>query len=119
MTGGFGKWGLGTEGTPGQLKSSVGAGTVHVRLRDPDQRDEAERVLGRVMAAPVQRDADAFGLTVRVGTEGSQSGAAEQASRALAELAAAGVVVDDFSLGQPTLDEVFMALTDTVKEPVA
>src|SRR6185312_8468116 len=50
------------EGTPGQLKSSVGAGTVHLRLRDPDQRDEAERVLGRVMAAPVQRDSDAFSL---------------------------------------------------------
>ncbi|GAA1040351.1 daunorubicin resistance protein DrrA family ABC transporter ATP-binding protein [Virgisporangium ochraceum] len=100
------------EGTPGQLKSSVGAGTVHLRLRNPDQRDAAEEVLARVMAAPVQRDADAVGLTVRVGTGGSEFGAAEQASRALSELAAAGIVVDDFSLGQPSLDEVFMALTD-------
>ncbi len=31
------------EGTPGQLKSSVGLGTLHVRLLDPDQRDEAEQ----------------------------------------------------------------------------
>jgi ABC-2 type transport system ATP-binding protein len=117
------------EGTPGQLKSSVGAGTVHLRLRDAGRREEAERVLGRVMAAPVQRDADAVGLTVRVGTAttngsangGSDFGAAEQASRALSELAAAGIVVDDFSLGQPSLDEVFMALTDrvTTKESVA
>jgi ABC-2 type transport system ATP-binding protein len=38
--------------------------------------------------------------------------AAEQASRALADLAAAGITVDNFSLGQPTLDEVFLALTD-------
>ena len=29
-----------------------------------------------------------------------------------AELARAGIVVDDFSLGQPSLDEVFLALTD-------
>jgi ABC-2 type transport system ATP-binding protein len=101
------------EGTPGQLKSSVGAGTVHVRLRNPDQRDDAEVLLGRVMAAPVQRDADAFGLTVRVGNGDNDFGAAEQASRALGELAAAGIVVDDFSLGQPSLDEVFMALTDS------
>ncbi len=112
------------EGTPGQLKSSVGAGTVHLRLRNPDQRVDAEEVLGRVMAAPVQRDADSFGLSVRVGTArvglssseatgGNDFGAAEQASRALAELAAAGIVVDDFSLGQPSLDEVFMALTDS------
>jgi ABC-2 type transport system ATP-binding protein len=101
------------EGTPGQLKSSVGAGTVHVRLRDADRREEAERVLGRVLAAPVQRDADAVGLTVRVGTDGgSDFGAAEQAARALSELAVAGIVIDDFALGQPSLDEVFMALTD-------
>ncbi len=33
------------EGTPGELKSSIGAGTVNVRLRDPRQRPEAERVL--------------------------------------------------------------------------
>jgi ABC-2 type transport system ATP-binding protein len=107
------------EGTPGQLKSSVGAGTVHLRLRDPGQRDEAERVLAYVMAAPVQRDPDPVAITVRVGTEGSDFGAAEQASRALAELAANGIVVDDFSLGQPSLDEVFMALTDRPKESVA
>src|SRR5919199_961288 len=34
------------------------------------------------------------------------------ASRALAELARAGITVDNFALGQPTLDEVFLALTD-------
>ena len=33
------------EGTPGELKSSIGSGTVHLRLRDPGQRPEAERVL--------------------------------------------------------------------------
>jgi ABC-2 type transport system ATP-binding protein len=104
------------EGTPGQLKSSVGAGTVHLRLRDSAQRDEAERVLAYVMAARVQREPDPVALTVRVGTGGSDFGAAEQASRALAELAANGIVVDDFSLGQPSLDEVFMALTDRPKE---
>jgi ABC-2 type transport system ATP-binding protein len=101
------------EGTPGELKSSVGAGTVHLRLRDPDQRDEAERVLAHAMSAPVHRDPDPVALTVRVGGKGSDFGAAEQAGRALSELAAAGIVVNDFSLGQPSLDEVFMALTDT------
>ena len=38
-------------------------------------------------------------------------GAAEQAGRALAELARGGITVDNFSLGQPSLDEVFLALT--------
>src|SRR3954452_5596926 len=34
------------EGTPGQLKASVGEGALHVRLLDPDQREQAARILG-------------------------------------------------------------------------
>ena len=100
------------EGTPGELKSSVGAGTVHVRLRDPRQRPETERLLAKILDATVQLDADPVALTALVSGHGTDWGAAEQASRALAELAHAGIVVDDFSLGQPSLDEVFLALTD-------
>ncbi|WP_305789138.1 ATP-binding cassette domain-containing protein [Symbioplanes lichenis] len=99
------------EGTPGSLKSSIGAGTVHVRLRDADRRPEAERLLGAALGAPVQLESDPVALTVRVDGAGSDQGAAQQAAQALAGLAAAGIVVDDFSLGQPSLDEVFLALT--------
>jgi len=97
------------EGTPGALKSSIGAGTVHVRLRDPLRRAEASEILERTLAGTVLPESDPVALTVRV--TGSDQGAAEHASRALAALAAAGVVVDDFALGQPSLDEVFLALT--------
>jgi ABC-2 type transport system ATP-binding protein len=100
------------EGTPGQLKSSIGAGTVHVRLRDAGQRPDAGRLLSEVLRTGVTMDADPVALTARADGAGSEQGAAEQASRALAALAAAGIIVDDFSLGQPSLDEVFMALTD-------
>jgi ABC-2 type transport system ATP-binding protein len=85
---------------------------VHVRLRDAEQRPAAERLLATALNTSVQFDADPVALTARVGGEGSERGAAEQASRALAALAEAGIVVDDFSLGQPSLDEVFLALTD-------
>ena len=37
------------EGTPGQLKASVGSGALHVRLLDPEQRPEAEELLGRLL----------------------------------------------------------------------
>jgi ABC-2 type transport system ATP-binding protein len=84
------------EGTKGELKASVGAGTVHLRLRDADQRAEAQQVA----------------LTARVDGRSTDQGAAEQAGRALAELARSGITVDNFSLGQPSLDEVFLALTD-------
>ncbi|SDJ36137.1 ATP-binding cassette domain-containing protein [Nonomuraea jiangxiensis] len=100
------------EGTPGELKSSVGAGSVHVRLRDPATRTEAERLLTEILDTTVYRESDPVSLTARITGNGRDEAAAEQASRALAQLAAAGIVVDDFSLGQPNLDEVFLALTD-------
>ncbi|POG45124.1 daunorubicin/doxorubicin resistance ABC transporter ATP-binding protein DrrA [Streptomyces sp. ZL-24] len=100
------------EGTKGELKASVGSGTVHLRLRDAAQRPEAERVLSRALDASVLLDADPVALTARIDAHGSDRGAAEQAARALAELARSGITVDNFSLGQPSLDEVFLALTD-------
>src|ERR671915_81499 len=50
------------EGTPAQLKASVGSGSLHVRLLDPEQRPEAERVLGRVLDN-VHREADPAALS--------------------------------------------------------
>jgi ABC-2 type transport system ATP-binding protein len=100
------------EGTPGELKASVGAGSVHVRLRDAAQRTAAHDVLTTVLGPTVQLDPDPVALTAQLSGEDSDREAAEQASRALAELAACGITVDNFSLGQPTLDEVFLALTD-------
>lgn len=100
------------EGTPGELKSSVGSGTVHLRLRDPGQRPQAEKVLREALNVPVQLPADPVALTARVGEAGTDLDASAQAARALGDLARAGIVVDDFSLGQPSLDEVFLALTD-------
>jgi ABC-2 type transport system ATP-binding protein len=110
------------EGTPGELKASVGAGSIQVRLRDAAHRDEAHRVLTGVLGSGVQLDPDPVALTAQLSGEDTQREAAEQASRALAALAAAGLTVDNFALGQPTLDEVFLALTDhpaTESEEVA
>jgi len=93
------------EGTPGELKSSIGAGTVHVRLRDAAQRPAAAGLLARALGTEVRAEADPLALAA--------AGEAEPAARALAALAAAGIVVDDFSLGRPSLDEVFLALTSS------
>ncbi|KUH37372.1 MULTISPECIES: ATP-binding cassette domain-containing protein [Streptomyces] len=107
------------EGTKGELKASVGAGSVHLRLRDPEQRAEAEQVLALHLAAEVQLDPDPFALTARVDNGDGDRGAAERASQALAELARRGITVDTFSLGQPSLDEVFLALTDRKADPAS
>ncbi|WP_175407929.1 ATP-binding cassette domain-containing protein [Streptomyces sp. TRM64462] len=100
------------EGTKGELKASVGSGSVHVRLRAPEQREEAVRVLRAALGdVTVQLDPDPVALTATVDGHRTELGAAEQAARALTELARAGVTVDNFALGQPSLDEVFLALT--------
>ena len=91
------------EGTPGQLKSSVGTGALHVRLLDPEQRPEAERILGRELGE-VTLEPDSAALTVSCAD-------ADRGAEAVAELSRSGVRIADFSLGQPSLDEVFLALT--------
>jgi ABC-2 type transport system ATP-binding protein len=91
------------EGTPGQLKASIGLGALHVRLLDPDQRPEAERVLARELDA-VHLEPDPAGLS-------APCASSERAAEAIAALSRSGIGVADFSLGQPSLDEVFLALT--------
>jgi ABC-2 type transport system ATP-binding protein len=91
------------EGTPGQLKASVGAGAMHVRLLDSQQRPEAERLLSRDLGS-VFLEPDPAALSV-------QCAEADRGAEAIAGLTRAGVRIADFSLGQPSLDEVFLALT--------
>jgi ABC-2 type transport system ATP-binding protein len=92
------------EGTPGQLKASIGAGTLQVRLRDPSRRLDAQRVLGQTLGVPVALEPDPAVLSGRPADP-------DRAALALAELARAGVAVTNFAVGQPSLDEVFLALT--------
>jgi ABC-2 type transport system ATP-binding protein len=92
------------EGTSGELKASVGSGVLHVRLRDPEDRSRAERVLSQALGVPVHLDSDPAALSARVSDP-------ERVAHALAELSRSGVAVTDFALGQPSLDEVFLALT--------
>ena len=91
------------EGTPSQLKASIGSGVLHVRLLDPEQRPEAERILTRELGG-VHLEPDAAALSSSCPDTG-------RASEAVAELTRAGIGIAAFSLGQPSLDEVFLALT--------
>jgi ABC-2 type transport system ATP-binding protein len=99
------------EGTPAQLKASVGGGALHVRLLDPEQRPEAERILADELGT-VHREADPAALS-------SPCADADRGAEAVAELVRSGVTIADFSLGQPSLDEVFLALTGHTAEESA
>jgi ABC-2 type transport system ATP-binding protein len=97
------------EGTSADLKASVGAGALHVRLRDPAQRDDAQQVLTRTLGVQVHLEPDAAALAASVSDS-------ERVARALMELSRAGVAVAELALGQPSLDEVFFALTGHAAE---
>jgi ABC-2 type transport system ATP-binding protein len=99
------------EGTSRDLKSSVGSGTVHIRLRDPEQRGEAERMLAGALGVPVRLESDPVALSAQLAAIPSVNGAGEHVAHAVAELSRSGIAVTDFGLGQPSLDEVFFALT--------
>ena len=92
------------EGTPGELKASVGSGSLHVRLADPEDRPDAERILSGSLDADVHLESDPATLSARVSDP-------ERVSHALAEISKSGIAITDFALGQPSLDEVFLALT--------
>jgi ABC-2 type transport system ATP-binding protein len=92
------------EGTPGELKSSVGSGTLHVRVHEPSQRAVAERILAGVLDVPITLGSDPLALT-------ACSPDPEKVAAALVELNRSGVNVVELALGQPSLDEVFLQLT--------
>jgi ABC-2 type transport system ATP-binding protein len=97
------------EGTPGELKASVGGGALHVRLAEAERRGDAERVLARAAGSEVHFETDPAVLSVQIDD-------ADRAAEIVAELARGGFALADFSLGRPTLDEVFLALTGHTAE---
>jgi len=94
------------EGTATELKRSVGEGSVHLRLADSAQRERAADVVGAVLGSEVTLANDPYALSARVPDDGAAA-----VARVLPALGDEGIVVPEFTLGQPSLDEVFLALT--------
>jgi ABC-2 type transport system ATP-binding protein len=92
------------EGTSSELKASVGAGALHVRVAEPEQAGKAASLLTERIGGDVTRESD--GVTISARTDEPK-----RVPALLTELGEAGVDVTEFSLGQPSLDEVFLALT--------
>src|SRR5688500_5499303 len=81
------------EGTPSQLKASVGSSALHVRLLDPAQRPEAGRLLTKELGS-VHLEPDPASLSVGCSDP-------DRAAEAVAELVRGGIHIGSFSLGQP------------------
>lgn len=91
------------EGTPAQLKASIGSGTMHIRLFDAEKRDAAQEFLAQRLGT-VTLGQDPASLSVACGD-------GDRGAIAIGEMATSGIGVAEFSLGQASLDEVFLALT--------
>ncbi len=94
------------EGTSRELKAATGSGFLHVSLADPTALDQAAALLEARLSCPVQRSPEGARLSVMAPTP-------EAANAALSALIDAGIELADFSMGSPSLEEVFFALTDT------
>jgi hypothetical protein len=68
------------EGTPSELKPSVGSGALHVRLLDPERRPRAEEVLAAELGA-VSLQADPAALTAACADAGRAAEAVAALSR--------------------------------------
>jgi ABC-2 type transport system ATP-binding protein len=92
------------EGTPRELKVATGSGFLHVAVADPARLDEAARLLESHLGSSVQRSVEGAQLAVVAKTP-------HDANAALGAVIDAGIELSDFSMGSPSLDEVFFALT--------
>jgi len=100
------------EGTSRELKASIGSNTLRVRVGNPEQRPRALELVGRVLGDGVFPADEPVEVTARIDSPA-------QAATLLAALGDAGIDVAQFSVGDPSLDEVFLALTGRLAEDAA
>jgi daunorubicin/doxorubicin transport system ATP-binding protein len=105
------------EGTPDELKSSVGASTLRLRLSPGTDRSLAVDVVRRQLGEEPVLSPESGRLNVALDT-------ADRAADVLIGLRQAGIGIASVSVDKPTLDEVFLALTghdtgDAEQEPAA
>ena len=92
-------------GTALQLKQQVGGERLEITISDAPWLDAARRVLEALGEGPARVDPETRHVSVAVT---SHDGVL---TRAIRELDAADVHVDDIGFRRPTLDEVFLSLT--------
>jgi ABC-2 type transport system ATP-binding protein len=100
------------EGTSRELKASIGSNALHLQLLTPEQRAQAEAVVSRLAPGGLLPSTEPSVVAVKVKDP-------LQATELLGVLARDGIQVTSFSLGTPSLDDVFFALTGRPAEEQA
>ena len=92
------------EGTSRELKASVGSNALRLRLANVEQKAQAQGLIERVLGDGLLPTSEPAELAARLEKPA-------QATELLAALAAHHIEVEQFAVGNPSLDEVFLALT--------
>jgi ABC-2 type transport system ATP-binding protein len=93
-------------GSPAELKSRIGGDRIEVVVHDVGDLGAAAELLRKITGAEPERDVDLRRLSAPVR---DRVAALTETVRALD---AAGLPVEDIALRRPTLDDVFLTLTD-------
>ena len=91
------------------LYSELDRDAMHVRLASAEQRGLAQELVHRVLGDGLLPGTEPMELAARLANPA-------QAAEVLAALTRANVDVAEFSVGNPSLDEVFLALTGRTSE---
>jgi ABC-2 type transport system ATP-binding protein len=100
------------EGTSADLKSSIGTSALHFQLINPEQRPEAQAVITRLLGDGMLPPTEPGSMAVKVAD-------AKVAADVLGALTRSNIQFTNFSLGAPSLDDVFFALTGRPREAKA
>jgi ABC-2 type transport system ATP-binding protein len=92
------------EGTPDELKTSVGNSTLQLRLAPEADQELARQIVRRVTGAEPVLTPESGGMNVPLDN-------ADRAADVLIGFREAGVSIASVSVAKPTLDEVFLAIT--------
>ncbi|MCC3375224.1 ATP-binding cassette domain-containing protein [Cohnella sp. REN36] len=92
------------EGTVDELKTSVGTSSLHLRVQQTDDIEQARRIVERVLQAQSSVSSEAGRITAPMAN-------ADLVTDLLIALRSANIPLSEMSVQKPTLDEVFLTIT--------
>ncbi|WP_117161769.1 ATP-binding cassette domain-containing protein [Paraliobacillus sp. X-1268] len=97
------------EGTSKELKASIGAGSLTVHFDNVEELEKAKKIFEEELNQSPEANLREISLTVPINEHA-------KAAKAIGELANAAIQIKEFSMSQPSLDEVFLTLTGKLPE---
>ncbi|ARA97416.1 MULTISPECIES: ATP-binding cassette domain-containing protein [Geobacillus] len=92
------------EGTPDELKTSVGQSSLQVKLQQPEKIEAAKRIIEHVLRIRSSISAETGNITASMADP-------DQVTDVLVALRQEGIRLAEVNVQKPTLDEVFLAIT--------